>query len=165
MSRSSVALSNLRAVVILIVLAFHAVLPYLASLPATPYRFDVPPYQWRAFPIIDSQRWFGFDLFCAWQDVSLMALMFFVSGLFVASSLERKGSWTFLCLLPGLCRNRRRPESRRLLAAFCRAALLAVRTAMVSLVAHDLQRCRRGIPPTGSSREGASRPHGSCPRR
>ena len=40
MSRSSLALSNLRAVVILIVLAFHSVLPYLATLPATPYRFD-----------------------------------------------------------------------------------------------------------------------------
>jgi hypothetical protein len=96
MSRSSVALSNLRAVVILIVLAFHAVLPYLASLPASPYRFDDPPYRWRAFPVVDNGRWFGFDLFCAWQDVSLMALMFLVSGLFVASSLQRKGTRTFL---------------------------------------------------------------------
>jgi hypothetical protein len=96
MSGSSVALKNLRAVVILIVLAFHAVLPYLASLPAQPFPFDDPPYQWRAFPIVDGERWFGFDLFCAWQDVSLMALMFFVSGLFVASSLQRKGSWIFL---------------------------------------------------------------------
>jgi glucan biosynthesis protein C len=96
MSRSIVALGNLRAVVILIVLGFHAVLPYLAALPAQPYRFDAPPYQWRAFPVVDGDRWFGFDLFCAWQDVSLMALMFFVSGLFVASSLERKGCWTFL---------------------------------------------------------------------
>jgi peptidoglycan/LPS O-acetylase OafA/YrhL len=45
---------------------------------------------------VDSQRWFGFDLVCAWQDVSLMALMFFLSGLFVSPSLERKGTWTFL---------------------------------------------------------------------
>jgi hypothetical protein len=96
MSRSSVALGNMRAVVIVIVLAFHSVLPYLAFLPDIPYRFDAAPYQWRAFPVIDSQRWFGFDLFCAWQDVSLMALMFFLSGLFVAGSLERKGAWTYL---------------------------------------------------------------------
>ncbi len=96
MARSSLALSNLRAVVIVIVLAFHSVLPYLAFLPASPYPFDAPPYQWRAFPVVDSQRWFGFDLFCAWQDVSLMALMFFLSGLFVAGSLGRKGSWAFL---------------------------------------------------------------------
>ncbi len=96
MSRSSVALVNLRAVVIIIVLAFHSVLPYLASLPAAAYPFDSAPYRWLAFPIVDNQRWFGFDLFCAWQDVSLMTLMFFLSGLFVPSSLARKGSWKFL---------------------------------------------------------------------
>jgi hypothetical protein len=96
MSRSSIALCNLRAVVIVIVLAFHSVLPYLASLPAAAYPFDSPPYQWLAFPIVDNARWFGFDLFCAWQDVGLMALMFFLSGLFVPSSLARKGSWKFL---------------------------------------------------------------------
>src|ERR1039458_1710465 len=62
MSRSSIALGNVRAVVIIIVLAFHSVLPYLASLPAAAYRFDSPPYQWQAFPIVDSHRWFGFDL-------------------------------------------------------------------------------------------------------
>ncbi|MDP1584448.1 MAG: acyltransferase [Bradyrhizobium sp.] len=96
MSRSSIALVNLRAAVIIVVLAFHSVLPYLASLPAAAYPFDSAPYVWLAFPIVDSQRWFGFDLFCAWQDVSLMALMFFLSGLFVPSSLARKGSWKFL---------------------------------------------------------------------
>ena len=53
MSRSSIALSNLRAVVILIVLAFHSSLAYLASLPAAPYAFDEPPYLWQAIPIID----------------------------------------------------------------------------------------------------------------
>lgn len=96
MSRSSIALGNLRALVIIIVLAFHSVLPYLASLPAAAYSFDSPPYRWQAFPIVDSQRWFGFDLFCAWQDISLMALMFFLSGLFVWPSLARNGAWTFL---------------------------------------------------------------------
>src|SRR6187402_3241752 len=96
MSRTSLALSNLRAIVIVIVLAFHSVLAYLASLPAKPFAFDVPPYRWQASPIIDSQRWFGFDLFCAWQDVSLMSLMFFLSGVFVPGSLARKGSITFL---------------------------------------------------------------------
>jgi hypothetical protein len=96
MSRSGIALGNLRAVVIVIVLAFHAVLPYLAFLPAPAHRFDSPPYRWQAFPIIDRERWFGFDLFCSWQDVSLMALMFFLSGLFVWPSLQRKGNWTFL---------------------------------------------------------------------
>ena len=96
MRSTSLALVNLRAIVILIVLAFHSVLPYLAFLPPAPYPFDSAPYQWLAFPIIDSQRWFGFDLFCAWQDVGLMSLMFFLSGLFVPSSLASKGSWKFL---------------------------------------------------------------------
>ncbi|MGO9356620.1 MAG: acyltransferase family protein [Xanthobacteraceae bacterium] len=96
MNGSSVALSNLRAVVIIVVLAFHSVLPYLASLPAVAYPFDSAPYLWQAFPIVDRHRWFGFDLFCAWQDLSLMALMFFLSGLFVLPSLVRKGGWSFL---------------------------------------------------------------------
>ena len=95
-SRSSLALDNLRAVVILIVLAFHSMLAYLKWIPVTGSGFDTPPYDWRAFPIIDSHRFFGFDLFCAWQDVYLMSLMFFLSGLFVWPSLVRKTDWAFL---------------------------------------------------------------------
>src|SRR5262245_60023101 len=91
--RSSLALSNLRAIVILIVLAFHSALAYVSWNPATPVPFDDPPFAWRAFPIIDGQRWFGFDLFCAWQDVYLMSMMFLLSGLFVGPSLARKGNW------------------------------------------------------------------------
>jgi glucan biosynthesis protein C len=96
MSISSIALANLRAAVILIVLAFHSVLAYLGSLPATAPAFNAPPYRWRAFPIIDSERWFGFDLFCALQDVYLMSFMFFLSGLFVWPGLARKGSLGYL---------------------------------------------------------------------
>ena len=95
-SRTSLALANLRGIVILIVLAFHAMLAYLNWIPVTGSGFDTPPYDWRAFPIIDSHRFFGFDLICAWQDVYLMALMFFLSGLFVWPSLQRKKDWAFL---------------------------------------------------------------------
>jgi hypothetical protein len=94
--RSSLALDNLRAFVILLVLSFHSVLAYLQFLPATPYPFDSPPYQWRAIPIVDSHRWLGFDLYCAWQDVFLMSLFFFLSGLFVWPSLNRRGAAVFL---------------------------------------------------------------------
>jgi glucans biosynthesis protein C len=94
--RSSLALGNLRAFVILLVLSFHSVLAYLQFLPAAPFPFDSPPYQWRAIPIIDSHRWLGFDLYCAWQDVFLMSLFFFLSGLFVWPSLDRKGDANFL---------------------------------------------------------------------
>lgn len=96
MSQVNVPLSNLRAVTIVIVVAFHSVLPYLASQPADPFPFDAPPYRWIAFPILDRQRWFGFDLFCAWQDVSLMSLMFFLAGLFTPASLGRKGPRTYI---------------------------------------------------------------------
>ncbi len=94
--RANIPLGNLRAVVILIVVAFHSALPYLASQPADPFPFDAAPYRWMAFPIIDRERWFGFDLFCAWQDVSLMSLMFFLAGLFMPASLIRKGSRLYL---------------------------------------------------------------------
>jgi glucans biosynthesis protein C len=95
MSRSSLALDNLRAVVILVVLAFHSVLAYVQWIPPSVAGFDEPPYRWRSFPIVDGHRWFGFDLFCAWQDVYLMSLMFLLSGLFVWSSLRRKRNWGF----------------------------------------------------------------------
>src|SRR5258708_28832 len=96
MSRTSLALGNLRGIIILIVLGFHSVLAYLNFLPATAQKFDTPPYEWVASPIIDSQRWLGFDLFCAWHDVYLMSLMYFLSGLFVWGSLTRKGARLFL---------------------------------------------------------------------
>jgi surface polysaccharide O-acyltransferase-like enzyme len=95
-SQSSIALDNLRGIVILIVLAFHSALAYLQWNPTAPAAFDSPPFAWRAFPIEDSHRFFGFDLFCAWQDVYLMSLMFFLSGLFVWPSLVRKRDWGFL---------------------------------------------------------------------
>jgi hypothetical protein len=95
-SGSSLAIDNLRAVVILLVLSFHAVLAYLGSLPPHPFGFADSPYLWRAFPVVDSARWFGFDLFCAWQDVFLMSFFFLLSGLFVWPSLSRKGPAEFL---------------------------------------------------------------------
>jgi surface polysaccharide O-acyltransferase-like enzyme len=94
--RTSLALNNLHAIVILIVLAFHSALAYLQWLPAAGADFDRPPFDWRAFPIIDSNRFFGFDLLCAWQDVYLMSLFFLLSGLFVWPSLQRKKEWRFL---------------------------------------------------------------------
>src|SRR5438876_12437912 len=95
-ARASLAIDNLRAVVILLVLAFHAVLAYLSFLPAAPFAFDSPPFLWRSFPIVDTVRWFGFDLFCAWLDVFLMSFFFLLSGLFAWPSLSRKGARAFL---------------------------------------------------------------------
>jgi glucans biosynthesis protein C len=96
MFKPNLAVKNLKGVVIVIVLAFHSVLAYLDFSPASSFAFDNPPYRWLSVPIVDSERWFGFDLFCALQDLYLMTLMFFISGLFVWPSLVRKGSRTFL---------------------------------------------------------------------
>jgi peptidoglycan/LPS O-acetylase OafA/YrhL len=94
--RSSLALRNLRGLAILFLLAFHAMLAYLGFPQPSGLAFDAPPWDWRAFPFLDASRWFGFDLFCAWQDVYLMALMFFLSGLFAGPALARKGSRRFI---------------------------------------------------------------------
>jgi peptidoglycan/LPS O-acetylase OafA/YrhL len=93
---ASLAIDNLRAIVILFVLAFHSMLAYLNFLPDHPYAFDAPPFLWRAFPIVDTNRWFGFDLFCAWLDVFLMSFFFMLSGLFTWPSLSRRGAPSFL---------------------------------------------------------------------
>jgi glucans biosynthesis protein C len=77
-------------------LAFHSFVAYVAAQPAAPFPFDKAPYAWRGFPIVDSDRWIGFDLFCAFQFLYLMQLMFFLSGLFVWSSLSRRGWSSFL---------------------------------------------------------------------
>ncbi len=95
-SPTSLAIDNLRAVVILLVLAFHSALAYLSFLPAHPFAFDSPPFLWRAFPIVDPARSFGLDLFCAWLDVFLMSFFFLLSGLFAWPSLTRKGERGFL---------------------------------------------------------------------
>jgi hypothetical protein len=96
MSTPTLALNNLRTFAIVIVLAVHAFVAYLGSSPAFSFRFDDPPFRWRSIPIIDGDRWFGFDIFCAHQDTYLIALLFFLSGLFVWPSLARKGARNFL---------------------------------------------------------------------
>ena len=93
MLKTSLPLKNLRGVLLLLILAFHSFSAYIVSQPASPPAFDQPPYDWRAFPIIDNERWLGFDLFCAFQFLYLMQFMFFLSGLFVWPSLQRRG-WT-----------------------------------------------------------------------
>jgi hypothetical protein len=95
-SPTSQALKNLRAFAIVMVLSFHSVLAYLASQPAAPEPFDSPPYHWLATPILDNQRWLGFDIYAAFQYVALMPVMFFMSGIFVWPSLVRRGSWNFV---------------------------------------------------------------------
>jgi len=45
---------------------------------------------------VDPHRWNGFLYFVAFNDLFFMSLMFFLSGLFVWGSLERKGRSRYL---------------------------------------------------------------------
>lgn len=81
----------LRAFIVLLVLLHHSVLAYAIMWPAQPRTFRILPA-----PIVDPQRWAGFDVFAIFNDTFFMALMFLLSGLFAWPSLKRKGSARFL---------------------------------------------------------------------
>lgn len=86
----NLAIGYLRTFVILLVLAHHAVLAYHPFAPAAqPSLLDQPRW-WQAFPVLDSQRSVVIALFAGWNDIFFMALLFFLSGLFVSPSLVRK---------------------------------------------------------------------------
>ena len=86
----------LRAFITLLVVAHHAVLAYYPQAPEPAASFAEGPRLWRAFPVVDAHRWPGFGLFVGFNDVFFMALMFFLSGLFVWPSLARKGAGRFV---------------------------------------------------------------------
>jgi peptidoglycan/LPS O-acetylase OafA/YrhL len=85
------SLDYLRAFVVLLVLLHHSVLAYAVMWPVQPRIFRILPA-----PIVDPQRWAGFDVLAVFNDTFFMALMFLLSGLFVWPSLERKGGARFL---------------------------------------------------------------------
>jgi len=92
----NLAVGYLRTFLVVLVLAVHSVVAYLPLVPPPPTSLRAQPRLWEAIPVVDSQRWTGFSVFFGFNDVFIMSLMFFLSGLFVWNSLERKGSGTFL---------------------------------------------------------------------
>lgn len=81
----------LRAFVIVLVLWHHAILAY------TTFALLNPEKPIETFsPVVDIQRWVGFDLMAGFNDTFFMALMFFISGLFVWQSITRKGARKYL---------------------------------------------------------------------
>src|SRR6266851_3598281 len=90
-SAREASLDYLRAFIVLLVLLHHSVLAYAVLWPAQPRTFGILPA-----PIVDPQRWAGFDVLAAFNDTFFMALVFLLSGLFVWPSLERKGGARFL---------------------------------------------------------------------
>lgn len=92
----NLAIGYLRAFVTVLVLAHHTVLAYYPFAPAPPTSLLAQPRWWQAFPVVDVQRWGGFALLVGFNDIFFMSLMFFISGLFVWQSLQRKNSGHFL---------------------------------------------------------------------
>ena len=144
MPRASVGIDNLRAVVIVMVLAFHAMSAYIAFIPQHPFALDAPPFLWRAFPIVDQQRLFGFDLFCGWLDVFLMSFFYLSVGAVrlvepVAQGAGRLSAGPAAApgtavrggghaadaadAVPELCAEHRRYDDRRVLAGMARLPL------------------------------------------
>jgi len=92
----NVALGYLRGFLVVLVLAHHSVLAYMDSPPPQARSLLTQPPYWHAFMVVDHQHWVGFSIFTGFNDTFFMSLMFFVSGLFVWSSLQRKGSASFV---------------------------------------------------------------------
>jgi hypothetical protein len=92
----NIAIGYLRGFLVVLVLAHHSVIAYLDITLPHAKSLGTPPYFWRAFPVLDHVHSTAFGLFTAFNDDFFMSLMFFVSGLFVWSSLKRKGDATFV---------------------------------------------------------------------
>src|SRR3954451_17804774 len=90
------ALGYLRAFLVVLVVAHHAAIAYHPYAPPPNSSILTQPRWWQAFPIVDTQRWSGFALLTGFNDVFFMSLMFFLSGLFVWNSIDRKGITKFL---------------------------------------------------------------------
>ena len=86
------AVDYLRGFSIVLVVAIHSAAGYAVVIPASH-----PHHSWLAgAPVADSHRLVGTDQFLHFNDIFLMSLMFFVSGLFAWPSLPHKGSSNFL---------------------------------------------------------------------
>ena len=87
-----IAFDYLKATVVLMVVAHHSCLAY-----TTFAHFDPANYLKSTAPVVDTARWQFFDYAENFNDVFFMSLMFFISGLFVWSSLRRSGVLAFTC--------------------------------------------------------------------
>jgi surface polysaccharide O-acyltransferase-like enzyme len=90
-SGRKVEFDYLRTFAVVLVLSDHAILAY------TKYafiNFENPIAN--SNPVVNEQRWLGFDLIVAFNETFFMPLLFFVSGMFVWQSLARKGGRKYL---------------------------------------------------------------------
>lgn len=89
--KRDIGIDYLRSGVTVTVVAHHAALAYNTFSHYNPLR-----YTESTAPVVDTVRFFPFDVFVAWNDIFFMSLMFLISGLFVAPSITRKGVGQFL---------------------------------------------------------------------
>jgi glucan biosynthesis protein C len=80
----------LRSFIIVLVVFLHASLAYTSF-----SSYNETNYIESSTPVVDESRWPFLDLFVLFYDTFFMPLLFFVSGLFTFSSLDRKGSKDF----------------------------------------------------------------------
>lgn len=92
----NISIGYLRAFITVLVVAHHAALAYAPFAPPVAPSFAAPPRWWQAFPIVDPQKWSVASLIVGFNDTFFMSLMFFISGLFVYKSLQRKQIGGFL---------------------------------------------------------------------
>jgi hypothetical protein len=89
--KRDLAIDHLRSGITVAVVAHHAALAF-----NTFCRYDPVHYTRSTAPVVDRVRFAPLDYFVAWNDIFFMALMFLISGLFVAPALARKGPSRFL---------------------------------------------------------------------
>jgi len=90
------AVGYLKALVIALVVALHAALAYHPAATPPPISLLAHPRTWQAFPVFDPHHAAWAGVFATVSDMFGMALMFFLSGLFVWSGLKRKGSCAYM---------------------------------------------------------------------
>jgi len=81
----------LRTTITIMVVAHHSFLSY-----TTFASFDSQAYIRSTHPIVDVQRWVGLDIAVNFNDIFIMSLMFFIGGLFLIRSLNKKGAGLFI---------------------------------------------------------------------
>jgi peptidoglycan/LPS O-acetylase OafA/YrhL len=85
------ALDHLRGCVIVLVVLHHAVLAYCRF-----GHLDRRHYLLSTAPVVDVDRWIGFDILVLLNDSFFMPMMFLLSGLFVWRGLTRRGARRYL---------------------------------------------------------------------
>lgn len=90
-SNRNLWIDYLRTAITVLVVAHHSSLAY-----TTFARFDQEAYINSTHAVVDTKRWIGLDIFENFNDVFFMSLMFFIGGLFLMRSIQKKGRHTFL---------------------------------------------------------------------